>query len=87
MKTACLFVFFALGAQLKTMHNARLLTSRRLCDLCRPVQLEDVNTLDTRRLHMNLSLYRRALNGLLLLVDRNPLHHIHNRTGNTSSRP
>lgn len=69
-----------LGAQLKTMHNARLLTSRRLTDLCRPAEPSDVSTMDTRRLHMNLSLYRRGLNGLLLLVDRNPYFHIHNRS-------
>ncbi|VDM25122.1 unnamed protein product [Toxocara canis] len=69
-----------LGAQLKTMHNARLMTCRRLSDLCRPSDVLDAGALDTRRLHMNLSLYRRGLSGLVLLVNRDPFFHIHNKT-------
>lgn len=67
------------------MHNIRLLTARRLSDLCRVVEVLETNALDSRRLHMNLSLYRRGLNGLLMLVDRNPYYHIHNRTGTLRS--
>lgn len=69
------------GAQLKTMHNARLMACHRLTDLCRPSDIFEPGALDTRRLHMNLSLYRRGLNGLVLLVNRDPYFHIHNRTG------
>uniref|UniRef100_A0A0M3HZH1 Macro domain-containing protein n=2 Tax=Ascaris TaxID=6251 RepID=A0A0M3HZH1_ASCLU len=69
-----------LGAQLKTMHNARLMACHRLTDLCRPSDIFEPGALDTRRLHMNLSLYRRGLNGLVLLVNRDPYFHIHNRT-------
>uniref|UniRef100_A0A0M3IYE9 Macro domain-containing protein n=1 Tax=Anisakis simplex TaxID=6269 RepID=A0A0M3IYE9_ANISI len=66
---------------LKTMHNARLMTCHRLADLCRPSDSFDRSAEDTRRLHMNLSLYRRGgLNGLVLLVNREPLYHIHNKT-------
>uniref|UniRef100_A0A0R3RXJ1 Macro domain-containing protein n=1 Tax=Elaeophora elaphi TaxID=1147741 RepID=A0A0R3RXJ1_9BILA len=69
-----------LGAQLKTMHNARLLTSPSLTDLCRPTVLFDDDAFATRRLQMNLTLYGRNLSGLVLLVERDPMFHINERT-------
>ncbi|MCP9262803.1 Protein C12orf4-like protein [Dirofilaria immitis] len=70
-----------LGAQLKTMHNARLLTSSSLADLCRPPLFsEDSDTSATRRLQMNLTLYGRNLSSLILLVERDPMFHINERT-------
>ncbi|CAG9537873.1 unnamed protein product, partial [Cercopithifilaria johnstoni] len=69
-----------LGAQLKTMHNARLLTSPDLTNLCRsPVLFED-DASATQRLQMNLTLYGRNLSGLVLLVERDPMFHISERT-------
>lgn len=66
------------------MHNARLLTSSTLTDLCRPhVVFEDDNASATRRLQMNLTLYGRNLSGLILLVERDPMFHINDRTGYT----
>lgn len=69
------------GAQLKTMHNARLLTCSSLTDVCSPPLLFDDDALATRRLQMNLTLYGRGLNGLVLLVGRDPMFHVSERTG------
>ncbi|VDN20193.1 unnamed protein product [Gongylonema pulchrum] len=65
-----------LGAQLKTMHNARLLTCASLTDICNPSQLPEDDALTTRRLHMSLALYGRELSGLVLLVGGDPMYHI-----------
>uniref|UniRef100_A0A1I7VGT1 Macro domain-containing protein n=1 Tax=Loa loa TaxID=7209 RepID=A0A1I7VGT1_LOALO len=54
-----------LGAQLKTMHNARLLTSPSLTDLCRPPVFFEDDVCATRRLQMNLTLYSRSLISLI----------------------
>ncbi|KAL3984989.1 hypothetical protein ACH3XW_36770 [Acanthocheilonema viteae] len=69
-----------LGAQLKTMHNARLLTSPSLTDLCRPPIFFEDDAFATRRLQMNLTLYGRNLSGLVLLVERDSIFHINKRT-------
>ncbi|VDK63606.1 unnamed protein product [Onchocerca ochengi] len=69
-----------LGAQLKTMHNARLLTSPSLTDLCRPPLFFDDDASATRRLQMNLTLYGRNLSSLILLVERDPMFHFNERT-------
>ncbi|EFO17478.2 hypothetical protein LOAG_11021 [Loa loa] len=69
-----------LGAQLKTMHNARLLTSPSLTDLCRPPVFFEDDVCATRRLQMNLTLYSRSLISLVLLVGRDPMFHINERT-------
>lgn len=78
---SCTQTFDNLGAQLKTMHNARLLTSQSLTDLCRPPVLFEDDASATRRLQMNLTLYGRNLSGLVLLVGRDPMFHINERTG------
>uniref|UniRef100_A0A915PVJ0 Uncharacterized protein n=1 Tax=Setaria digitata TaxID=48799 RepID=A0A915PVJ0_9BILA len=69
-----------LGAQLKTMHNARLMTSQSLTDLCRPPPFFEDDVSATRRLQMNLTLYGRSLSGLILLVEKDPMYHINERT-------
>ncbi|VDP13353.1 unnamed protein product, partial [Onchocerca flexuosa] len=69
-----------LGAQLKTMHNARLLTSPSLTDLCRPPLFFDDDASATRRLQMNLTLYGRNLSSLILLVEQDPMFHFNERT-------
>lgn len=63
------------------MHNARLLTSPSLTDLCRPPVFFEDDASTTRRLQMNLTLYGRNLSGLILLVERDPMFHINERTG------
>ncbi|VIO97674.1 Uncharacterized protein BM_BM2950 [Brugia malayi] len=69
-----------LGAQLKTMHNVRLLTSPSLTDLCRPPVISEDDASATGRLQMNLTLYGRNLSGLVLLVEKDPMFHINERT-------
>ncbi|XP_061435064.1 protein C12orf4 homolog [Lethenteron reissneri] len=56
-----------LGAQMKTMHNLRLLRADVL-ELCR-LRAGSQGDTRPRRLHMALSLYSAALSGLVLLVD------------------
>ncbi|VDM17937.1 unnamed protein product [Wuchereria bancrofti] len=65
------------------MHNARLLTSPSLTDLCRPppvISESEDDASGTRRLQMNLTLYGRNLSGLVLLVERDPMFHVNERT-------
>lgn len=63
------------------MHNARLLISPSLTNLCQPPVLFEDDASATRRLQMNLTLYGRNLSGLVLLVERDPMFHINERTG------
>ncbi|VDL84926.1 unnamed protein product [Nippostrongylus brasiliensis] len=60
-----------IGAQLKSMHNVRLLTARSMVELCAPVKNVDVSSL----LQMSISLYGKQLSGLVMLVPRDPLWH------------
>ncbi|KAK5964784.1 hypothetical protein GCK32_000462 [Trichostrongylus colubriformis] len=60
-----------IGAQLKSMHNVRLLTANSMVELCTPVKGVDVSSL----LQMSISLYGRQLSGLVMLVPRDPLWH------------
>ncbi|EPB78073.1 Tubulin-tyrosine ligase family protein [Ancylostoma ceylanicum] len=63
-----------IGAQLKSMHNVRLLTAKSMVDLCTPVKVfkgADVGSL----LQMSISLYGRQLSALIMLVPRDPLWH------------
>ncbi|KAK6038751.1 hypothetical protein COOONC_23744, partial [Cooperia oncophora] len=60
-----------IGAQLKSMHNVRLLTANSMVELCTPVKDIDVSSL----LQMSISLYGRQLSGLVMLVPRDPLWH------------
>ncbi|RCN49128.1 hypothetical protein ANCCAN_04699 [Ancylostoma caninum] len=60
-----------IGAQLKSMHNVRLLTAKSMVDLCTPVRGADVGSL----LQMSISLYGRQLSALIMLVPRDPLWH------------
>ncbi|KAL6744243.1 hypothetical protein Aduo_017197 [Ancylostoma duodenale] len=60
-----------IGAQLKSMHNVRLLTAKSMVDLCTPVKGADVGSL----LQMSISLYGRQLSALIMLVPRDPLWH------------
>ncbi|ETN73838.1 hypothetical protein NECAME_04230 [Necator americanus] len=60
-----------IGAQLKSMHNVRLLTAKSMVDLCTPVKSADVGSL----LQTSISLYGRQLSGLVMLVPRDPLWH------------
>ncbi|VDN06174.1 unnamed protein product [Thelazia callipaeda] len=69
-----------LGAQLKTMHNARVMTTANLTDICRPPLIFEDDVLSTKRLQMNLSLYGRGLSSLVLLVKSDPMFHINEKT-------
>ncbi|VDM67474.1 unnamed protein product, partial [Strongylus vulgaris] len=63
-----------IGAQLKSMHNVRLLTAKSMVDLCTPLKGTDVGSL----LQMSISLYGRQLSALIMLVSRDPLYHCSN---------
>lgn len=63
------------------MHNARLTTFNNLCDFCRPPPDSDEDSLNTRRLQMNLSIYGRHLSALVLLVGQHVRYHIEEKTG------
>ncbi|MFH4974532.1 hypothetical protein AB6A40_001241 [Gnathostoma spinigerum] len=69
-----------LGAQLKTMHNARIISCRNLSDICRPPDVLDSESFDTHRFHTNLCLYRRGLTGLVLLVGKDPDFHLQTKS-------
>ncbi|VDO35630.1 unnamed protein product [Haemonchus placei] len=61
--------FCIVGAQLKSMHNVRLLTANSMVELCTPGI--DVSSL----LQMSISLYGKQLSGLVMLVPRDPMWH------------
>uniref|UniRef100_A0A915DWL3 Uncharacterized protein n=1 Tax=Ditylenchus dipsaci TaxID=166011 RepID=A0A915DWL3_9BILA len=73
-----------IGAQMKSMHNARILLCERLSDLCQAPSSSELNCshvdLDSRRLQMLMSLYIRDLTSVVLVVGRDPFYHIQNRT-------
>ncbi|XP_045599259.1 FERRY endosomal RAB5 effector complex subunit 3 [Procambarus clarkii] len=56
-----------LGAQMKQMHNLRLLSAHVL-QLCK-YQSHDVSDIPPQRIQTSMSLYSHNLNGLVLLVD------------------
>ncbi|KAI1722686.1 hypothetical protein Ddc_06858 [Ditylenchus destructor] len=66
------------------MHNARIVSRDRLSDFCQTPSAGDLNAasefFDSRRLQLLMSLYRRDLTSVVLLVGRDPQYHIHNRT-------
>uniref|UniRef100_A0A915I350 Uncharacterized protein n=1 Tax=Romanomermis culicivorax TaxID=13658 RepID=A0A915I350_ROMCU len=65
-----------LGAQMKTMHNLRLIACRDL-DFCRSKNFFD----DSERFQLALGLYSsNMLHGLTILVDNRPMHHFNLRT-------
>jgi hypothetical protein len=70
-----------IGAQLKTMHNARIVQFDKLINVChssaRDLQ-EDVY--NSRRLQSLMSLYGRDLSAGVLIVGRDPLYHMHSNT-------
>lgn len=79
------FIFRGSGAQMKTMHNARVLRCDRLTDLCQTPLGEaphsaDSELFDSRRLQLLMSLYGSNLTSVVLLVGRDPLYHLLNRT-------
>ena len=61
------------------MHNARILSCHRLSDLCISPTSEEFEQ-HSKRLHLLMSLYGRELSAVVLLVGRDPLWHIKNRT-------
>lgn len=67
---------------MKTMHNARILQCVNLSDLCKTTEndISDSALLDSRRLQLLMSLYGRELSSVVLLVGRDPLFHLQNRT-------
>uniref|UniRef100_A0A914E4H3 Uncharacterized protein n=1 Tax=Acrobeloides nanus TaxID=290746 RepID=A0A914E4H3_9BILA len=71
-----------IGAQMKTMHNARILQCDSLADLCKSTMNDHADSMlfDSRRLQLLMSLYGRELTSVVLLVGRDPLYHVHNRT-------
>ncbi|CAD6186595.1 unnamed protein product [Caenorhabditis auriculariae] len=62
-----------IGAQLKSMHNARIVSVRCLTDVCQTFK-EDWTP--SSRLEMATKIYARSLGSLILLVPRDPFHHI-----------
>uniref|UniRef100_A0A0K0ET41 Macro domain-containing protein n=1 Tax=Strongyloides stercoralis TaxID=6248 RepID=A0A0K0ET41_STRER len=80
-KTLEIFTVY-LGAQLKSTHNVRIISCDNLSDLCTSTakNIEDDSFFDSQRLHTLMHLYRRGQSGVMLLVDKDPLYHIHNRS-------
>ena len=70
---------------MKTMHNARLVLSDRLSDLCQAPcnEFDSAELLISRRLHLLMSIYGCNLSAIVLLVGREPKFHIHNHTVKT----
>ncbi|CAB3397999.1 unnamed protein product [Caenorhabditis bovis] len=62
-----------IGAQLKSMHNACLVTVNNITDLCKTS--ENDWTISTR-LEMATKLYGRNLGAVILLVPPDPMHHV-----------
>uniref|UniRef100_A0A1I8BY98 Uncharacterized protein n=1 Tax=Meloidogyne hapla TaxID=6305 RepID=A0A1I8BY98_MELHA len=79
-----------IGSQLKTRHNVRLLTCNRLSDLCLSQTFEDFShhqedenkdiLLGSKRLNLLMNLYGRELSAAVLIVGRDPLWHIKQKT-------
>ncbi|TKR61736.1 hypothetical protein L596_028811 [Steinernema carpocapsae] len=77
-----------IGAQLKSMHNARIMTIEKLSDCCLPNapsgDREDNEEGDflceSTRLQNAMSLYRRGVSAVVLLVKSDPMHHMKKRT-------
>uniref|UniRef100_A0A914N7B9 Uncharacterized protein n=1 Tax=Meloidogyne incognita TaxID=6306 RepID=A0A914N7B9_MELIC len=73
-----------IGSQLKTRHNVRLLTCNCLSDLCLSQTFEDFphqeELLGSKRLHLLMNLYGRELSATVLIVGRDPLWHIKQKT-------
>uniref|UniRef100_A0AC35U1U0 RING-type domain-containing protein n=1 Tax=Rhabditophanes sp. KR3021 TaxID=114890 RepID=A0AC35U1U0_9BILA len=81
-KTLEIFTIY-LGAQLKSMHNVRILSCDDLSDLClshTPPMDMDEHIFDSQRLNTLTQLYRRGQNGVVLLVERDPMYHLYNKT-------
>uniref|UniRef100_A0A1I7XND2 Macro domain-containing protein n=1 Tax=Heterorhabditis bacteriophora TaxID=37862 RepID=A0A1I7XND2_HETBA len=64
------------SAQLKSMHNVRLVTAKSLIDICTPSHDVDWGSV----LQMSMSLYGRSLCALILFVPREPLWHTSSRS-------
>ncbi|CAD5214512.1 unnamed protein product [Bursaphelenchus okinawaensis] len=71
-----------IGNQLKSMHNARLLQYRSLGEFCHDdtVDAMERSVYESSRLNSLISLYRRDLKAAIILVERDPLYHLHART-------
>ncbi|KAF7637391.1 hypothetical protein Mgra_00003135 [Meloidogyne graminicola] len=80
-----------IGSQLKTRHNVRLLTCNCLSDLCFSQTFEEFShnqnneenediLLNSERLHFLMNLYGRELSAAVLIVGRDPLWHIKQKT-------
>lgn len=78
---------------MKTMHNARILLCNRLSDLCLTTTLNESNVsnvvtnsddfeqlFNSRRLQLLMSLYRRELTCVVLVVGNDPYYHTQNKT-------
>uniref|UniRef100_A0A0N4ZQ80 Macro domain-containing protein n=1 Tax=Parastrongyloides trichosuri TaxID=131310 RepID=A0A0N4ZQ80_PARTI len=82
-KTLEIFTVY-LGAQLKSTHNVRIISCDNLSDLCLSTAKynneEDDSFFDSQRLNTLMHLYRRGQSAVMLLVDKDPLFHIHNRS-------
>lgn len=78
---------------MKTMHNARILLCNRLSDLCLSTSLNESNInnlvtnndnfeqlFNSRRLQLLMSLYRRELTCVVLVVGNDPHYHTQNKT-------
>ncbi|KAI6241487.1 Protein of unknown function DUF2362 family-containing protein [Aphelenchoides fujianensis] len=71
-----------IGSQLKTMHNARIVQCSRLTDICHlPVGKEcNEDFYNSQRLRSLMSLFGRDLSAAVILVERDPLYHVHSQT-------
>ncbi|KAI6214912.1 hypothetical protein M3Y94_00323900 [Aphelenchoides besseyi] len=71
-----------IGSQLKTMHNARIMQCSRLTDICHQSIGNEINQdiYNSQRLRLLMSLYGRDLSAAVILVGRDPLHHIVSQT-------
>ncbi|CAI5450986.1 unnamed protein product [Caenorhabditis angaria] len=66
-----------IGAQLKSMHNACLVTVDTMTDIC---QTFEGDWTTSSRLEMATKLYGRNLAAVTLLVPRDPMHHVTSST-------
>ena len=70
-----------IGSQIKTTHNARISQANSLAEKL-PAFCDDPNPDHdfSQRLNTLMKLYSSDLSAIVLLVDRDPLFHLHNRT-------
>uniref|UniRef100_A0A7E4W010 Macro domain-containing protein n=1 Tax=Panagrellus redivivus TaxID=6233 RepID=A0A7E4W010_PANRE len=71
-----------IGSQVKTPHNMRIMQANSLVDRLSPFHEDGLHGEHdySQRLHTLMNLYGAELSAVVLLVERDPLYHLHNRT-------